>query len=66
MKLYLHTRLLLLNKKDRFIAKVKVNFDITNGVGVKADCLSIGPRPIGGLPSVGVFLRDRSPYSRKF
>ena len=36
------------------------------GVGVKADCLNIGPRPIGKLPSVGVFLRDPSPYLREF
>ena len=36
------------------------------GVGVKADCLNIGPRPIGGMPSVGVFLRYPSPYLREF
>ena len=24
------------------------------GVGIKADCLKIGPRAIGGMPSVGV------------
>ena len=24
------------------------------------------PRPIGGMPSVGVFLRDPSPYLREF
>ena len=41
-------------------------FGVLDGVGVKADCLNIGPRPIGGLPSVGVFLRDPSPYLRKF
>ena len=39
---------------------------VYGGVGVKADCLNIGPRPIGGLPSVGVFLRDPSPYLREF
>ena len=33
-------------------------------VGDKADCLKKGPRP--GMPSVGVFLRDPSPYLRKF
>ena len=31
-------------------------------VGVKADCLKKGLKPIGGMPSVGVFLRDPSPY----
>ena len=25
-----------------------------------------GPRPMGGMPSVGVFLRDPSPYLREF
>ena len=36
------------------------------GVGDKADCLKKGPRPIGGMPSVGVFLMDPSPYLREF
>ena len=36
------------------------------GVGAKADCLKKGPRPIGGMPSVRVFLRDPSPYLREF
>ena len=36
------------------------------GVGDKANCLKIGPRLIGGMPSVGVFLRDPSPYLREF
>ena len=35
-------------------------------VGVKADCLRDGPRPICGVPSVGVFLRDPSPYLSEF
>ena len=26
----------------------------------------MGPGPIGGVPSVGVFLRDPSPYLREF
>ena len=30
----------------------------SGGVGDKADCLKKGPRPIGGMPSMGVFLRD--------
>ena len=36
------------------------------GVGVKANCLKKVPLPIGGMPSVGVFLRDPSPYLRGF
>ena len=39
---------------------------VCGGVGVKADCLKKGPRPIGGMPSVGVFLKDPSPYFREF
>ena len=30
------------------------------GVGDKDDCLKKEPKPIGGMPSVGVFLRDPS------
>ena len=36
------------------------------GIGIKADCLKKGPRPISGMPSVVVFLRDPSPYLREF
>ena len=36
------------------------------GVGDKADCLKKGPRPISGMPSVGVFLRDPNPYLHEF
>ena len=41
------------------------------GVGVKSDCLKKGPRPRqerteGGMPSVGILLRDPSPYLREF
>ena len=42
------------------------NIDQGVGVGDKADCLKKGPRPIGGMPSVGVFLRDPSPYLHEF
>ena len=31
-------------------------------VGFKAKCPLVGPGPIGRMPSVGVFLRDPSPY----
>ena len=50
-----------------WIKSFKIDFIfITGGVGLKADCLNIRPRPVGGLPSVGVFLRDPSPYLREF
>ena len=35
-------------------------------LGFKANCLLVGPGIIGGMPSVGVFLRDPSPYLREF
>ena len=34
-------------------------------VGVKADCFHEGPRSMDGMPSVGIFLRDPSPYLRR-
>ena len=34
-------------------------------VGFKADCLT-RDQALGGMPSVGVFLRDPSPYLRDF
>ena len=36
------------------------------GCRVKAKCPVVGPRPVRGVPSVGVFLRDPSPYLREF
>ena len=51
------------------ILKQNENFGFLRGwllvVGFKADCLTrdIG---LGGMPSVGVFLRDPSPYLREF
>ena len=32
------------------------------GCRVKVNCLLVGLGPVGGMPSVGVFLRDHSPY----
>ena len=32
----------------------------------QANCPLVGPWPIGEVPSVGDFLRDRTPYLRKF
>ena len=36
------------------------------GCRVKANCPLVGLGPVGGAPSVGVFLRDSSPYLREF
>ena len=36
------------------------------GGGIKADYPLLEPRPVGGITSVGVFLRDPNPYLRKF
>ena len=33
---------------------------------MKANCPLMGPGPIGGVPSVGVFIRDPRPYLREF
>ena len=35
-------------------------------IGFKANCPLMEPGPIGGVPSVGVFLRPPSPYLREF
>ena len=35
-------------------------------VGFESNCPLVGPKTIGGMPSVGVFLRDPSPYLRVF
>ena len=35
-------------------------------VDFKANCPLVGPGPIGGMPSVGGFLRDPSPYLHEF
>ena len=32
---------------------------------IKANCPLVRPGPIGDVPSVGVFLRDPSPYIRE-
>ena len=36
------------------------------GCRLKADCPLMGPGPVEGVPSVGVFQRDPSPYLREF
>ena len=36
------------------------------GYNVKANGPLVGPGPVGGVPAVGVFLRDPSPYVREF
>ena len=36
------------------------------GCSVKANCPLVGPGPVGEVSSVGVFLRDPSPYVREF
>ena len=49
-------------------------FNIKNGfrdgwlVGCwdKANCPHVGAEPMGGMPSVEVFLKDPSPYLREF
>ena len=41
-------------------------FKVGLGHRIKANCLLMGPGPVGGVPSVGVFLRDSSPYLREF
>ena len=35
-------------------------------IGFKTNCLHMRPGPTGGVPFVGVFLRDPSPYLREF
>ena len=35
-------------------------------VGFKANCSLVGPGPIDGMPLLGYFLRDLSPYLREF
>ena len=36
------------------------------GCRFKANCPLVGSDPIGRVPSVGVFLKDPSPYSGEF
>ena len=36
------------------------------GCRFESNCPLVGPGTIGGIPSVGVFLRDPIPYLRKF
>ena len=37
-----------------------------DGCRYESNCPLVGPGSIGGLPSVGVFLRDPSPYLAEF
>ena len=37
-----------------------------DGCRYESNCPLVGPRPVGGEPSAGVFLRDPSPYLREF
>ena len=51
-----------------FIMKAETQV-VTSGllvVGFKADCLTKGPKSMGRVPSVGVFLRDPSPFLQEF
>ena len=36
------------------------------GGSFKANCSLVGPGPTGGVPSMGLFLRNPSPYLREF
>ena len=36
------------------------------GCNIKTNCPLVEPDPVGGLPSVGFFLRDPTPYLREF
>ena len=36
------------------------------GCRIKAKCPLVGPEPIGGVLSVGIFLRDPRPHLREF
>ena len=48
---------------DLLICFVKVDWLV---VGFKANCPLVVPGPIGEMPSVGIFLRDFSPYLCEF
>ena len=41
-------------------------FDLGWVADFEANYPLVGPRHIGGVPSMGVFLRDPSPYLREF
>ena len=46
-----------------FTAKVSANYSVTwMGCKIKSNCPLVGPGAVGGMPFVGVFLRDPSPY----
>ena len=39
---------------------------LLDGCRLKSNCPLVGPETIGGMTSVGVFLRDPNPYFREF
>ena len=57
-----------LEKNRKYYSKYSNNFAayITCSCRVKPDCLLVGSGTIGGMPSLGVFLREPDPYLREF
>ena len=51
---------------DKNLAFIRRSFNLGWVVGFKANCPLVGPGPIGGVPPVGVLLRDSSPYLHEF
>ena len=51
---------------DRFIKLTFLYIGWLVGYRCKANCPLVGPGPIGGVPSVGIILRDFRPYLREF
>ena len=54
---------------DRHIKEFQVHYDlwlIVVGCRFESNCPLVGPGIIGGMLSVGVFLRDPNPYLREF
>ena len=45
---------------------IRINYSWLVGFRIESNCPLVGPGIIGGMPSVVVFLRDPSPYLRKF
>ena len=52
-----------ITRRQTFFEKYEIIIRCSGGVGVKADCLK---KNLGGMPSVGVFLRYPSSYLREF
>ena len=51
--------------KTRCKCNLSMKLNRLVGCSINANCPLEGPRPVGGVSSVGVFLRDPSPYLRK-